>query len=76
MSRLRDKQLARTHPPSIPVVKDQDLVIGRQSKIAFDSCADIQRCSEREQTVFGEPRAVVQASVREPLWSGVERVRP
>ena len=73
--RLADLQRAGAQAAGIGIVKHQDLVVGGQPQVAFDAGAELQRGGEGDQAVFGKRGAMVQPAMREPLSTGIERIR-
>jgi hypothetical protein len=60
----------------VGIVEDDDLIVRRQPKIAFDSRAFFERRSEGDQAVLGKRGARVQAAMRKSGRTGFERIRP
>ena len=56
-------------------MEDDDLIVGRQPQIAFDTRAKLERGGKRKETVFRKTCPVMQAPVSEALGPRIERVR-
>ena len=56
-------------------MEHEDLVVGRQPEVAFDTGAKLQRGGEGEQAILGESGTMMQAAVREAGRAGIERIR-
>ena len=52
-------------------MEDDDMIVGRKSKVAFDSRTAFERGGEGDQAVFRKCSTVVQAAVRETCRSGI-----
>ena len=71
MRRVANPQRAGAEPHRVGVMKDQDLVVGRQPQITFDPGAQLKRGCEREQAVFGKSGPVMEPAVRESRRPGI-----
>jgi hypothetical protein len=56
-------------------VENDHPIVGAEAKIALDPCPGLERGGEGNQAVLGERRAIVKASMGEPIRPGIERVR-
>jgi hypothetical protein len=71
-----DAKRACADPHGVGVVEDDDLIVCREPKIAFDARAFFKRGGEGDQAVLGKRGARVQAAMRKSGRTGVERIRP
>jgi hypothetical protein len=55
-------------------VEDDDTVVGRKPQVALDTRAELQRGGKCDQAVFGKSGTGMEATVREALGTGVERI--
>ena len=55
-------------------MKHDDPIVGGQAQIAFDARAQLERAGEGDEAILGKTGAVMQAPVRKPGGTGIERV--
>jgi hypothetical protein len=73
-SRSADPHWASAHPPAVGIVKNHDVTIGGQPKIALDARTNFECRRESQQTIFMQWPAM-QSAMGEAGRARIEGIR-